>query len=92
MHFRWFSFEDCAWIKKVTAVERVFPDQVRIRFEYRRPHVAVRCENGYVVVDVTPARMQADFRYVSAVDDPDATIATGASFVVEDRDPGGQEA
>lgn len=51
------AFEDCAWIKRVTAVERVFPDQLRIRFEYRRPHVAVRCENGYVIVDADGIRL-----------------------------------
>lgn len=51
------SFEDCAWIKRVVAVERVFPDQLRVRFEYRRPHVAVRCENGYVVVDADGVRL-----------------------------------
>lgn len=51
------SFEDCAWIKRVTSVERVFPDQLRIRFEYRRPHVAVRCENGYVLVDADGVRL-----------------------------------
>ena len=36
--------------------------------------------------------MRADYRYVSAVDDPDATITTGASYVTEDRAPGAQEA
>ncbi len=51
------AFEDCAWIKSVTSVERVFPDQLRVRFEYRRPHVAVRCENGYVIVDADGVRL-----------------------------------
>ena len=51
------TFEECAWIKRVTSVERVFPDQLRIRFEYRKPHVAVRCENGYVLVDVDGVRL-----------------------------------
>lgn len=51
------SFEDCAWIKRVTAVERVFPDQLRIRFEYRKPRLAVRCENGYVLVDEDAVRL-----------------------------------
>jgi hypothetical protein len=51
------AFEDCAWIQRVTSVERVFPDQLRVRFEYRRPRVAVRCENGYVVVDAEGVRL-----------------------------------
>jgi alkaline phosphatase D len=49
-------------------------------------------EHGYVVLDATPKDLRADFRYVSAIDDPDATIRTGASFAVEDRRPGAQEA
>jgi hypothetical protein len=51
------AFEACPWIKKVTAVERVFPDQLRVRFEYRTPHVAVRRENGYVLVDPDGVRL-----------------------------------
>ena len=51
------AFEECAWIKRVTGVERVFPDQLRVKFEYRRPHVAVRCENGYVIVDADGVRL-----------------------------------
>jgi alkaline phosphatase D len=48
--------------------------------------------HGYVVLDATRDRMQADYRYISRVDDPDATIATGATFAVEDRNPGAQRA
>jgi hypothetical protein len=51
------AFEDCAWIRRVTAVERLFPDQLRIRFEYRTARVAVRCENGYVLVDADGVRL-----------------------------------
>ena len=43
---------------------------------------------GYVRCRLTPAELRADFRYVSGVDTPDATVRTGASFVVEDRRPG----
>ncbi len=49
-------------------------------------------DHGYVVLDVTRDQMRADFRYVSAVDDPNATIATGASFVIEDEKPGAEAA
>ncbi|HYF01657.1 MAG TPA: hypothetical protein VEJ18_22240 [Planctomycetota bacterium] len=51
------AFESSAWIKKVTAVERVFPDQLRVRFEYRQPHVAVKRDNGYVLVDAEGVRL-----------------------------------
>lgn len=51
------AFEACPWIKKVTAVERVFPDQLRVKFDYRVPHVAVRRENGYVLVDAEGVRL-----------------------------------
>lgn len=53
------SFEECPWIRKVTAVERVFPDQLRVKFEYRVPHVAVRRQGGagYVLVDAEGVRL-----------------------------------
>lgn len=51
------TFESCAWIRKVTAVERVFPDKLLVKFEYRQPHAAVRRENGYVLVDREGVRL-----------------------------------
>lgn len=48
--------------------------------------------HGYVVGRLTRSELEADFRYVSSVDTPDATVETGASFVVEDTRPGAQEA
>jgi hypothetical protein len=53
------TFEECPWIRKVTAVERVFPNQLRVRFEYRVPQVAVRRQGGagYVLVDVEGVRL-----------------------------------
>lgn len=51
------TFEACPWIKKVTAVERVFPDKLLVKFEYRKPHAAVRRENGYVLVDRDGVRL-----------------------------------
>jgi hypothetical protein len=51
------SYESCPWVRKVTSVERVFPDEVRVKFEYRRPHVAFRRSNGYVVVDAEGVRL-----------------------------------
>ena len=62
------SFEQCAWVRKVTAVERVFPDQLRVRFEYRRPHVAVRRENGHVLVDAEGVRLPGVYATVPACD------------------------
>jgi hypothetical protein len=45
----------------VVAVERVFPDQLRVRFEYRRARVAVRRANGYVLVDEEGVRLPGVF-------------------------------
>src|SRR5882672_31655 len=50
-------FESCPWVQKVTAVERVFPDKLLVKFEYRRAHVAVRRENGFVLVDADGVRL-----------------------------------
>ncbi len=51
------AFEANPWVRRVTAVERIFPDRLRVRYEIRRPHVAVRRTNGYVVVDVDGIRL-----------------------------------
>jgi len=51
------QFEACPWVRKVTAVERVFPDKLLIKFEYRRAHVAVKRENGFVLVDRDGVRL-----------------------------------
>ena len=51
------AFEECPWIRRVTTVERVFPDQLRVRFEYRVPHAAVRRNDGFVIVDAEGVRL-----------------------------------
>ncbi len=47
---------------------------------------------GYAVCDLTADEWRTDYRYVSTVDSPDATIETAASFVVDHRKPGAQPA
>jgi alkaline phosphatase D len=47
---------------------------------------------GYVRCHLTRDRWQTDFRVVSTILDPNATINTLASFVVEDGRPGAQPA
>ncbi len=51
------AFEACPWVRKVASVERVFPDSVLVKFEYRRPHLAFRRSNGCVVVDAEGVRL-----------------------------------
>jgi hypothetical protein len=51
------TFEECPWVRKVSAVERVFPDRLLIRFEYRQAHAAIRRENGFVLVDRDGVRL-----------------------------------
>jgi alkaline phosphatase D len=41
-------------------------------------------ERGYVVCDVRPDELRAEFRYVSTVTEPQAELTTGASWVVAD--------
>jgi hypothetical protein len=55
------AFEANPWVRKVTAVQRVFPDQIRVRFEYRQPYLAVRRTNGYVVVDPEGVRLPGTY-------------------------------
>jgi hypothetical protein len=51
------TFEECPWVRKVTAVERVFPDRLLIKFEYRKAHAAIRRDNGYVLIDRDGVRL-----------------------------------
>ena len=62
------TFEACPWVRRVTSVERVFPDQLLIKFEYRRPHVAVRRENGFVLVDRDGVRLPGVYATPPACD------------------------
>ena len=43
---------------------------------------------GYVRVKMDRKQLRADFRTISAVRTPDAPVATGASFLIEDGTPG----
>jgi alkaline phosphatase D len=58
------------------------------------PHVAFfdAVERGYVRHEVTRDAWRADFRFVSTVLQPTATVTTAASFVVEDGNPEPQPA
>jgi alkaline phosphatase D len=40
--------------------------------------------NGYALCTVTPQMWRTEFKYVSDVKDPSATVSTGATFVVDD--------
>ena len=51
------ELEACAWVREVTSVERIFPDKLRIRFEYRQPHVAVQRGAGFILVDEEGVRL-----------------------------------
>jgi alkaline phosphatase D len=57
------------------------------------PHLRFfNSQRGYVRVNVNRQRWQSDFRVVPYVLKPGAPISTRASFVVEDRRPGVQDA
>ena len=46
---------------------------------------------GYVSIDLTRERMQTRFRSVSDITDPQATVATLKTYVVENGRPGAVE-
>jgi alkaline phosphatase D len=47
---------------------------------------------GYVRCTIEPSRLTTDFRAVSTVRQPTATVKTTASFVVDDGKPGARRA
>jgi alkaline phosphatase D len=50
-------------------------------------HYAEARHRGYVVVDVTPDGLRADYRYVSTTAEPQADVSTGASWRVRAGNP-----
>ncbi len=63
------------------------------KFLAANPHMKFfNAQRGYVRVNVNRERWQSDFRVLPYVTTPGAPISTRASFVVEDRRPGVQEA
>lgn len=48
-------------------------------------------QRGYVVCEITPKTMRADFRVVEYVSRPGAPLQTRASFIVEDGRPGASQ-
>jgi alkaline phosphatase D len=61
------------------------PENPHIKFFDSRPR-------GYGLVEVTQAQWRTELRTVSTVTEPDATVATLRSYVVESDVPGAQEA
>jgi alkaline phosphatase D len=70
------------------------PHDVFVSYLPDNPHVKFfdARQRGYAMVDVTPARMTTNFRAISDRADPDATVSTLKSFVVENGRPGAVEA
>lgn len=64
------------------AMEAVLSDNPCVRF-YNE-------QRGYVVCDITPTQLRADFRVVDAVTSPGAPCRTRASFIVPAGPPGAQ--
>jgi phosphodiesterase/alkaline phosphatase D-like protein len=50
-------------------------------------HYAEARHRGYVVVEVTPDELRADYRYVSTTAEPTAELSTGTSWRVRAGDP-----
>jgi alkaline phosphatase D len=50
-------------------------------------HYAEARHRGYVVVEVTPDELRADYRYVSTTAEPQAELSTGASWRVRAGNP-----
>jgi alkaline phosphatase D len=60
-------------------IAAVLPENPHIRYFTGR--------RGYIRTRITPGELRADFRVLPYVSRPRASVRTGASFVVPDRDP-----
>jgi alkaline phosphatase D len=64
-----------------------------VNFLAANPHMKFfNAQRGYVRVNVNRRRWQSDYRVLPYVQQSGAPVATRASYVVEDRVPGVQEA
>ena len=64
-----------------------------VNFLAANPHMKFfNAQRGYVRVNVNRQRWRSDFRVLPYVQQPGAPVSTRASYVVEDRVPGVQEA
>ncbi|MBI2900742.1 MAG: hypothetical protein HYY17_11210 [Planctomycetes bacterium] len=51
------AFEKNPWVRRVTSVQREFPNRLRVRYEFRTPHVTVRTGEGWIAVDRDRVRL-----------------------------------
>jgi hypothetical protein len=58
------SFASNPWVRRVVAVERAFPDQVRVRLEMRTPKLSVRRAGGLILVDRDGVRLPGAYATV----------------------------
>ena len=65
-------------------VERLMPENPHIKF-YNN-------QRGYVLCEMTPGQMTADYRVITSVTTPDGKMSTRARFVVENGKPGARRA
>lgn len=73
------AFEQNPWVRRVTSVERVFPDQIRVRFEYRKPYAAVRTPEGWVAVDADRIRLPGVWKERPPCELPADLVGLGAA-------------
>jgi hypothetical protein len=58
------SFASNPWVRRVVAVERAFPDQIRVRLEMRTARLAIRRAGGLVLVDREGVRLPGVYERV----------------------------
>src|SRR5688572_736560 len=51
------SFANNPWVRRVVAVDRSFPDQIRVRLEMRTARLSVRRAGGFILVDRDGVRL-----------------------------------
>ena len=79
-----------------TSISSEFPADLAAVFEAAATQggavMADAVHRGYVVCEVTPERLRADFRVVESVALPESPVSTASSWVVEAGNPGVHEA
>ena len=67
----------------ISSTENLGPEALAGSRSHDHVHLYDPDHRGYLVVDLTPSRVQADFRYVTSALEPDADIETASSWVID---------
>lgn len=62
------DFAASPWVRRVLSVRRVFPRRITVEIEFRRPFLAVKQDNGYILLDRDLVRLPGTYSETAMCD------------------------